>query len=391
MNIVGRYILREILTPFLLGLGVFTLILLIARVLKLIEMVVNRGVPLIDVVRLFSYILPAFLEVTVPMAVLLAVVVAFGRLSSDSELVALRASGISLYQLAIPVALFAVAIWAIASIISLHGRPWGNSRLRSALYEMAKTRATVGIKERVFTDDFEGLVIYVDQIEPPGDVLRGVLISDSRDPNQRNTILAKIGSLVPNESTHVLSLRLVDGTIHAFAQQDRSYHRTDFATFDVVLDLGGTLAMLQPRERDPSELTIPELQVAALAKRSMGQAATPELIELHRKFSIPFASLIFAVIGVPLGARPSRAVRSRGFAVSIALVFVYYLILTLGESLGQRELLAPGLALWLPNALFAPFAVLLFQRAAREGARTNRSGFGATLLRVYYRFLPSAG
>src|ERR1700687_2618651 len=108
---INRYILREISVPFALGLAVFTLILLIARILKLVEMVVNRGVPLLEVLKLFSYILPAFLEVTVPMALLLAVIVAFGRLSSDSEIVALKTSGVSLYQLTRPVAVFAGLVY----------------------------------------------------------------------------------------------------------------------------------------------------------------------------------------------------------------------------------------------------------------------------------------
>ena len=125
MRIINRYILREILVPFGLGLAVFTLILLIARILKLVEMVVNRGVPLLEVLKLFSYILPAFLEVTVPMALLLAVIVAFGRLSSDSEIVALKTSGVSLYQLMRPVALFAVVVYLVALALSLYARPVG--------------------------------------------------------------------------------------------------------------------------------------------------------------------------------------------------------------------------------------------------------------------------
>ena len=209
VHTINRYVLREIFVPFALGLAVFTLILLIARILKLVEMVVNRGVPLLEVLKLFSYILPAFLEVTVPMALLLGVLVAFGRLSSDSEIIALKTSGISLYQLLRPVASFAIVIYFVALGLSLYARPWGNSLLHSGLYEIAKTRASAGIKEKVFNDDFSGLVIYVDHIEPPGNTLRGILISDTRDSSQRNTVFAQVGVLVPNERLHVLTLRLL--------------------------------------------------------------------------------------------------------------------------------------------------------------------------------------
>jgi lipopolysaccharide export system permease protein len=371
VHTINRYILREISIPFGLGLAVFTLILLIARILKLVEMVVNRGVPFLEVLKLFSCILPAFLEVTVPMALLLGVLVAFGRLSSDSEIIALKTSGVSLYQLMRPVAVFALIIYVVALGLSLYARPWGNTLLRDGLYEIAKTRASAGIKEKVFTDDFSGLVIYVDHIEPPGNALHGILIADSRDPSQRNTVFAKVGVLVPNERQHVLTLRLLAGSIHAFYPKDQSYHRTDFSIYDITLDLNTALAQLRPREKDPSEMTVGELQAAIAAKHAAGQPAFSEAVELQRKFSIPFACLAFAAIGVPLGIRPSRSVHSRGFTLSLLLIFAYYLLLTLGESLGERGILPAGIALWLPNVLLAALALALFVSAARDRRITH--------------------
>ena len=386
MHTINRYILREIVVPFVLGLAVFTFILLIARILKLVEMVVNRGVPLLEVLKLFSYILPAFLEITVPMALLLAVLVAFGRLSSDSEITALKTSGVSLYQLMRPVALFAVVVYVVALGLSLFARPWGNSLLRGALYEIAKTRASAGLKEKVFTDDFSDLVIYVDHIEPPGNMLRGVLISDSRDPAQRNTVFAQVGFLVPNEPMHVLTLRLLGGSIHAFNENDRSYHRTDFTTYDITLDLNAALASLRPREKDPSEMTLGELRAAIAAKREAHEPAYSEAVEVQRKFSIPFACLAFAAVAVPLGVRPSPSVRSRGFMVSLVLIFAYYLLLTLGESLGERGVLPAGIALWLPNILLSTLAVALFRRAVHESAMRGptRGEVWLTLLRTRF-------
>ena len=388
---INRYILREISVPFGLGLAVFTLILLIARILKLVEMVINRGVPLLEVLKIFSYILPAFLEVTVPMALLLGVLVAFGRMSSDSEIIALKTSGVSLYQLVRPVATFAVAVYVVALGLSLYARPWGNSLLRNGLYEIAKTRASAGIREKVFNDDFSGLVIYVDHIQPPGNTLRGILIADSRDSNQRNTVFARAGILVPNEPLHLLTLRLLGGTIHAFYPRDRSYHRTDFSTYDISLDLNTALANLRPRERDASEMTLPELRAAIAAKRAAGQPAYGEAVELQRKFSIPFACLAFAAIGIPLGIRPSRSVRSRGFSLSLALIFAYYLLLTLGESLGQRGVFPAALALWLPNLLLGVLAVVLFVRAARESITTRPPRVEAWLLALRIRLASLIG
>lgn len=363
-----RYLLREVAAPFLLGIGVFTFILLIARMLKLVELVVNRSVPIFEIAKLFAYILPTFLEVTVPMALLLAVLLSFGRLSADSEIVALKTSGLSLYQLVVPVAGFTIAVTFLALLLAVYARPWGNSNLKASLYEIAKTRASAGLKERVFNDDFAGLVIYVEHIEPPGDRLAGILIADARDPNQRNTVLAKSGFLVGNEAAHSVTLRLLDGSIHTFLPGDKSYHKTDFTTYDVSLNLAVALARFSQREKDAQEMTLSELRHAIAERAAAGRPVNAELVELHRKFSLPCACLVFGLVGVPLGVQPVRAVRSRSFSVSLALIFIYYLMLTAGEAMAEKGHVPAVIALWIPNLTFAALGVGLFVAVARERA-----------------------
>lgn len=366
MSTLRRYLLREIAVPFALGLAVVTLILLIARILKLVELVVNRGVPFLQVVKLFSYILPAFLEVTVPMALLLSVLIAFGRLSSDSEITALHASGLSLYQLAPPVGVLATILTILCLGLSLFLRPWANDLLRTGLYDIAKTRASAGIRQGVFNDEFAGLVIYVDAIEQPGDQLRGVLIADARDPRQKDTVLAKYGMLVSDEVAQHLTLRLYDGQVHTHYRRDRSYHRTDFDHYDITLDLEDALAKIEMRQREPSELPLAELQAAIHDKQMGGEGAYHERVELHRRLSIPFACLGFAAIAIPLGIRPTRSVRSRGLAISLGLILGYYLVLSLAQNLGERGTIPAAIAMWTPNSVLAVLAALLFQRSARN-------------------------
>ena len=366
MKILDRYILRELVVPFVLGLAVFTSILLVVRILKLVEMVVNRGVPLWQIIKLFSYILPAFLEVTVPMALLLAVLVAFGRLSSDSEIIALRAAGISLYRLLLPVGGFAVVVAVLTLGLSTYARPWGNSLLREGLYDIVRTRAAAGIKPKVFNDEFNGLVIYVDHIQPATDELEGVLISDTREPSMRNTVYAESGRLYSDADRHTLTLRLESGGIYSAGAKGHDYQDTRFTTYDIMLDLDTALSQLRTRSRDASEMTLPELRAAIAAKAEQNDPAFDERIEVQRKFSIPFACLVFAALGVPLGIAPSRSVHSRGFSVSLVLIFVYYLLLTFGQNMGERGALPPTVAVWLPNAVLSVVAVWLLARAARE-------------------------
>lgn len=369
MTILDRYILREMVVPFLLGLAIFTSILLIVRILKLVELVVNRGVPIAQMVRIFSYILPAFLEVTVPMALLLAILVAFGRLSSDSEVIAMRAAGISLYRLLVPVATFALVVALLTAWLSVTARPWGNSHLRQGLYEIVKTRAAAGIKPKVFNDEFRNLVIYVDRIRPASDVLEGILVADTRDPSLHNTVYAETGRLITNEQRHSLTLRLENGGIYSTGGDDKGYQDTRFTTYDITLDLNAALAQLRDRERDVSELTLPELRAAIADKTAAGDPANAERVELQRKLAIPFACLVFAAIGVPLGIQPTRAVHSRGFSLSLGLIFLYYLLLTFGQNLGERGSLPPVIAVWLPNAVLSMVAAILLLRAGQEVAR----------------------
>jgi len=371
------------------GLALFTFILLIARIMKLVEMVVNRGVPIGQVLLLFSYILPAFLEVTVPMAFLLACLMAVGRLSADSELTALRASGLSLYQVSLPIGLFAALVFAASLLLSLYARPWGNTMLKTGIFELARSRATAGLKEHVFNDEFNGLVIYVEDIQPGGTELRRILISDRRVPDEENTVIARAGKLLADEKAQTLNLRLYEGVIFTSEPAERAYHKTDFQTYDVSLDLNQALGQLESRERDPSEIPLGELRSRVAQVQSEGKPATEERVELARRFAVPFAALIFPLLAIPLALQPVRAVRSRGLAVSLLVILVYYLLLSGGETLARHGQLPVVAALWLPNTTLGIVGLLLFARAARETAPAREGAFRARLETLRAQLLPA--
>src|SRR5689334_15179594 len=310
--------------------------------------------------------MPAFLEVTVPMAMLLAILVAFGRLSADSEMVALRSSGLSLYQLIPPVAIVVAIATTATAALSLHARPWGNRSLRSALFEIARSRATAGIKAEVFNDDFPGLVIYAENIDSTADRLRHVLISDERDSTQHNTIFAREGVMVSDPATQAMTLRLRDGFIHSTDGREGTEYQTHFQFYDVNLDLRQMIAGARQRGPDPKEMTLGQLRRAMAAKQAAGVKYLPELVEYHRKFSIPFACIVFGLAAVPLGVQPVRSARSRGFTLSLALIFVYYILLSIGQAMAEQGVLPVAVGLWLPNGVFAALGSYLFVQAARE-------------------------
>jgi lipopolysaccharide export system permease protein len=367
-KILHRYIFREVVTPFLLGLGIFTFVLLIARLLKLIELVVNRGLPATQILELLGFLLPAFLEVTVPMAMLLAILIAFGRLSADAEMVAMRSSGLSIYQLAPPVALFVLLTATLTASLSMYARPWGNRNLEHQLWDIARTRASAGLKPQVFNDEFPGMVIYAEHIESKDDRLIHVMISDERDPNQHNTVFANEGLMISDNQTQTVTLRLLNGTVYTSSDDAKGDYHTDFETYDVNLDLRETMAGMRGKEDEPKDMTLPELREAIARKEAAGKPYAGELVEFHRKFAIPFACVVFGLVGVPLGIGQARAVKSRGFAVSLVVIFVYYILLSTGQGLAEQGSIPAWVGLWLPNFVFGILGVVLMRRAGRERA-----------------------
>lgn len=353
-------------TPFLLGILIFTFILLAARILKLVEMVVNRGVPVLQIAQIFLYVTPAFFEVTVPMAFLLALFWGLGRLSADREITALRSCGVSLYQLAFPVGVCTGIVLSGSFFLTLFVRPWSNTALKQTLYDVTKTRVAAGLKDKTFNDAFEGLVIYAEEIQPPGTVLKGVMIADTREMQRKNTIFAQSGIIIASEDSRLLTLKLLDGMVHSVDLPEKGYQTTRFSVYDVTLNLATAFPEARKPDRDPQDMSIEELRRTMKQKTTDHVDIREELIEWHRRFSLPFANVVFGLIALSLGTQSLWSLRSHGFAASLGVILCYYLLLTVGETVGKKGGLPPAFALWLPNIALGSIGLLLFHHIAKE-------------------------
>ena len=362
------YIVSEILPPFLLGLSAFTIILLIARILKLVELVVTRGVPFMEIGKLFALILPTFLEMTVPMALLLGIFLGLGRLSSDHELLALKASGISPIQVLLPIGTVALFISLITLLLTTMVRPAANLALKRELFNIAKNRVGTALREKVFNDDFPQILIYVEEVIPPGDASQGVLIVDRRNPAREDVIFAKVALILSDEESKSISLKLFDGTVYEREKKRPSFSQTRFNTYDFKLDPEEAFGPIRKKERGPKEMSLRRLGKAIQLKEEQGLKPTAELIELHQRFSFAFAPLVLSLLGVALVMIPtrSRAGRSWGFALCLSWLLVYYGLLSIGKALGERDILPAALALWLPNMVVGLIAIRLFGKALKE-------------------------
>jgi lipopolysaccharide export system permease protein len=365
---VTRYLISEILPPFIFGLLTFTFILLIARILKLVELVVTRGVPLLQIGKLFALILPTFLELTVPMAFLLAILLGLGRLSGDQELLALKASGFSPLQILMPIAMVALAVATMTLFLTTLARPSAQIALKKELYNIAKTRVGTALREKVFNDDFPQILIYLEEIIPPGNVAQGILVIDKRDRTRDNIILGKVALINTEEETQTLSLRLFDGSIYERQKTRPGFSQTQFNIYDFRLDLDELIGPIREKNTGPKEMSVSRLLEVIEERREQGTSAIPELMEFHQRISFAFVPIVFCLLGVSLSLLPrtSRANRSWGVGLCIVWFVIYYALLSLGKALGDKGILHPLVALWLPNIIVGLVSLHLFRKAMRE-------------------------
>jgi lipopolysaccharide export system permease protein len=362
------YLMKELFPIFLLGLVGFTSILLTGRIVQLTELFVNKGVPLGYILRLLYLLLPSFLVLTIPMATLLSVLLAFNRLSSDNEITALKASGVSLYQMIPPVLVFALITYAATTFLTLFTVPRANEGSRALLYEIASSKASVGVREKVFNDDFEGLVLFVEEITPRTLKWKKVFISDSRDPEDVLTIIAREGEVLSDPATLAITLRLKRGAIHKLGKEPDAYQKIDFNTYDLRLHLKTDLKGKRTEEKHPSAMSLAELSRSIRALQTKGSEAKIHWVKIHEKFSIPFACLVFGLIGIPLGlqSRVGRGSKFQGFAWAIGVLLVYYLLTNAGASLAERGKVILEAGMWSANAVFLILGLYLLVKAANE-------------------------
>src|SRR5262245_5289828 len=190
VKILDRYVWKELITPFFLGMVIGTFLLLIDRIFDLMDLIINKGVPVHLVMFLFVYLLPSIMVLTIPIGVLFAILVAFGRLSADMEIVAMKACGVSPLRLLWPVLSFGLAITAVTAYLMIDSVPRSNYAFKSLVFDIIRTQASVGLKERVFNDTFGNFTIYVDEISTDQVGLRNVFVSDERKPEEQRFITA---------------------------------------------------------------------------------------------------------------------------------------------------------------------------------------------------------
>ncbi len=359
MRIISRYIFKEILTPFGITFLVFTLIFLLGNLMQLIDMIVQKGVGLWDIARLMGYTLPFLFVYIIPMTFFISILLGFLRLSSDNEVTALKASGIGFFQLLPPVLILSLAGYLLTSFTAMVAQPWSEYSLKNLIFNIAVVQAKVTLKERVFNNDFNDLVFYIQKVSSEGE-MDDVFIFDQRQKDVPQTIVAKKGWLIPDPQERSLNLRLGNGTIYNVTLGSKSAQNINFKTYNLILPLDKMVAAQAKREKSETELYPFELK-KKIRQTSPGESKYYKYqIEYYKKFSLPFSCLVFGMIAFPLGLQSRLAGRSWAVVLGAIVFFIYYLILSLAFSLGENGTLNPLIGLWLPNVIVGAIGGYLF-------------------------------
>jgi lipopolysaccharide export system permease protein len=455
MRTLDKYILREHISPFFMGFGVVTFILTLDLLYDYLDLLIGKGIAPVKVLQLFVLGLGWMIALSVPCGVLVAALMAFGRLSQDNEISALRAGGINLIRVLLPPGVAAAVVAVLLGLFNNYVLPETNHAFATLLYEISQKKPTVQLKPGIFIDDFDGYTMYIGRLDDRSGKMENVMIYDrtSRD-RPPTTVVAKTGWASFTADRRTLTLELHEGEIHSIpdSKAPGKYRRTLFKTHVInipadkgalrsrrlhrgqrELSAGALLAEAQtlreqkenveqslyrtlssqgyntvqaysrspgtgvemrggrpafsalaaplwvayglsrPGFSPPAEGTLKEvvparerrqIQSFMLEKTTLQKRINGYLVEVHKKFSVPFACIVFVFVGGPLGMMAKKSGPAIGFASILFFIF-YYLCLLGGETLSDRGLLQPWFAMWAPNIALGVAGVVLVIRSCQ--------------------------
>jgi len=357
LKILRNYIIKETLGPLLGTLGVFTFVLLIGNMLQLADLLLNKGADIRDIIKLFFYLIPYILSYTIPMAILTATVLCFGRLASDSEITAMKASGISLYKIGLPILIIAFMISLGSVYLNDKVLPASHFASIKLVKGAALKNPSAYLEPGTFIKSFKGYIVRINSVD--GNTLKGVLIYQLGEKGPTRTIIAKSGNFITHPNGNTITLKLTDGTADEPKPDDPStFYKLSFKTYSMTLDLEKSLSKGKFRKKF-KDMNIRELKDEIASLKATGiisdhvKKETREMLtEIHRKIAMAFSSFVFVLVALPLAINTKKREKSIGFAISLMILLVYYLLLFGGMALALRNILPPIVGVWIANIIY---------------------------------------
>jgi len=365
LRILTRYILGEVVSHALVGAAVLTFLLFTRDLGRILELVVRNSAPLPSIAEIFFFTVPVALTYTIPMGVLVGILIGLSRLAADSEVTAMRASGLSVWTFLRICSIFVVFAWLFALANSVYIAPRSLASLGGLQNQLKSSQASFEVQPRVFYEGFPKYVLYVEDVKARtgGAVWKGVFVADLSNPSAPRTTLAREGLLV-SQGADIIDLHLTNGSTHESDPKNPDQYQ--ISTFDVT-DIPLRIPPSQTQERESTSLhekSSSELLRSASAGDPLSRRLN--LIEYHSRLALPTACLVLAMIGIPLGLSSKKGGKSSGIVISIGLVFLYYSISLVGVSFAKQGRLSPALGVWLADIVFFVGGVFLLWQSERR-------------------------
>ena len=363
-NQIHRYIIREVLSPTLLCIAIFTMVMVMGQAYKLVGLIIDKGVSPIDIVVLLVTLLPTFFSISLPLAFLMGIMIGLGRMSADSETVALKAAGVGLAKLSMPVFALALVFSLLTAATNLWIKPWGHRAFETKSFEIARQKATIGLQPRIFMNQFNDLTLYANEVKSQANRMEGIFIVDKK-PESTSWVFADNGKIISDETTETFTIRLHDGVIHR-QQTDsaNNYQLIHFRNYDIQPEtsiMNDTVAKKRKtREERTGKLWSDISGEEDLSRRRRMQA------ELHLRLASPLAPILFVLFGLPFSMQSHRSGRSGGFVVGLIIFLSYYFLLSAGLTLTKEALTPPWLTLWTPQLILIAMGTYFLHQTSRE-------------------------
>jgi len=365
-TIVNRYLIKEMVQPFIINVAFFLFVFLMMSLLKITNYIVNYHVSISAFFLMLLYSMPFSLQFIIPMSVMFSVILTVLRMSSDNEIIALKAGGFSIYQFLPPILLFCFFGCLLTSFMTIYGIPWGWTARKTLINDISVSSFEIGVKERTFNDSFKDVMLYVNKIDTNNKELRDVFIEDKRDDNLVSTVVAPRGKMLSEPDRLYFRLRLFDGIINQVNIKSRTVNSIAFDTYDISLDIKKMLAVQKKRSKYRLEMSLSEIRQYLKAYKKKDKLYYRTLMDYYNKFSLPVACFSLGLLALPLGFQSGIKRYSYGLVLCLAFFISYYILLAAGWGFGELGVYPPLIGMWLPNLVMGGLGIILLYRTGEE-------------------------
>jgi lipopolysaccharide export system permease protein len=360
------YLATEILAPFFASFLIMNAVFFLVKLIPFLNVVLELNIGFTDFVRLFSYIFPNMFLYSIPMAAMMGMIMAFVRLSSDTEILALKANGVSIYTILPPVILVSLLIAVITSYFSIKLIPTGETAMKQLMFQLAKEKIDKGIKENAFTEALGDVVVYVQSIDKITGGWQNVWVSDMRGQKIPSITMAKSGSMVGETQKMQVTIILENGSLN---RPDGTYAQT--VTFDryqinIPLRIPSIIDGSDISQQSSSSMTMEQLQESATQFGRETKLGREKLVHYHKRIVLPVGCFILSLLGLPLGLQSRTGRSAIGIPLGLGCFILYYVLFTVGKNIAENTAFPVIIAMWLPNLIFLALTVIFVRQTANE-------------------------